>query len=203
MSNVTDSMIHALKKPMALKWRVLRAYPNNTNPTHVILAGYVDSRDVMGILDDNVGPENWQDDYFESKGKQFCRISINYNGQWVSKCDSGTPSTTEKEKGETSDAFKRAAVKWGINRFGYQTGEVKLKCRDYNGKPYPCDDAGNFLKGQKLNDLCNSMINIDKMEVEFEESMKKFDGAGSELKDKKDSIKSTPGRKSKTPPKLP
>ena len=38
------------------------------------------------------------------------------NGEWISKQDVGVESNTEKEKGQASDAFKRACVNWGIGR---------------------------------------------------------------------------------------
>ena len=81
-----------LQKPLSLKWRVQRAFPNKANPTHVIMIGYVDSRQVQDLLDEVCGSENWQDEYFECKGKQFCKIGIKINGEWVWKSDSGEPS---------------------------------------------------------------------------------------------------------------
>ena len=48
----------------------------------------------------------------------FCTISVwdADKGVWVNKQDVGTESNTEKEKGQASDAFKRAAFNWGIGR---------------------------------------------------------------------------------------
>lgn len=162
-----------LQKPMPLKWRVQRAHPNKNNPTHVIMIGYIDSREIQKRLDDVVGIENWQNKFYESRGKQFCEIGIKIDGEWIWKGDSGTPSQTEKEKGESSDAFKRAAVHWGINRFAYQVGEVKLPCKIYSGKPYPCDERGNFLKAQALFDYCNKEAKIEELEIEFDENFDK------------------------------
>jgi len=163
-----------LQKPLPLKWRVQRAVPNKDNPTHVILIGYVDARDVQERLDKVCGIANWQTKYYESKNKQFCDIGIFYNEQWVWKGDCGTPSQTEKEKGETSDAFKRAGVQWGINRFAYKVGEVKLNCKLYAGKPYPCDENGNFLKGKALFDTCNKLAKIEEFEIEFDNMFEAF-----------------------------
>jgi hypothetical protein len=170
MEQVTDLMLKALQKPLQMKWRVQRAFPNKTAPTHVIMIGYIDSRDVQSRLDECVGMHNWQSRYYECKGKQFCEIGLRINGEWVFKGDSGSPSSTEKEKGETSDSFKRAAVHWGINRIGYQVGEVKLLCKMYGDKPYPCDETGAFIKGERLNEVCNKLANVDELGVEFENS---------------------------------
>ena len=159
-----------LQKPLPLKWRVRSAFPNKVNPTHVILVGYVDSRQVQQLLDDVCGAENWSDDYYESKGKQFCKIGIQINNQWVFKSDSGEPSSMSSTKGESSDSFKRAAVKWGINRAAYKVGEVKLPCKMFSDKPYPVDESGKFIKGQALFELCNRLGKVDDLEIEFDKS---------------------------------
>ena len=93
---------------------------------------YIDARDVMDLLDEVVGAENWQCDYKELGGKMYCGIGIRTTmnlstdphgdvtyGSWVWKWDMGTESEFDSEKGEASDAFKRAAVKWGVGRFLY------------------------------------------------------------------------------------
>jgi hypothetical protein len=164
---ISNTQLIELRKPMSLKWRVQRAMPKD-NPTTVIMVGYIDARDIQDRLDDVVGMGNWQTKYYECKGKQFCEIGIRVGDEWVWKADSGTESQTEKQKGETSDAFKRAAVHWGMNRQAYQVGLVTLPCKMYMGKPYPCDNAGVFLKGKNLFAACNKFAKVDDMEVEFD-----------------------------------
>lgn len=99
-------------------------------PSGVVLLLYKNARCDMNILDETVGPENWQRDHYECKGNLFCRVGIKvaprvdvtsqkltFDGDcWVWKSDCGTESNTEKEKGEASDSFKRACVNWGIGR---------------------------------------------------------------------------------------
>lgn len=79
---------------------------------------YKNARTDMAILDEMYGAENWQKDYKEIKGNLFCGIGIwdNAKAVWVWKWDCGTESNTEKEKGEASDAFKRAGFNVGIGR---------------------------------------------------------------------------------------
>lgn len=165
-----NSQLKLLQKPLPLKWRVRSAYPNKVNPTHVVLVGYIDSRQVQDLLDEVVGVANWQDEYFECKNKQFCRIGIKINDEWIWKGDSGAETSTEAGKGETSDAFKRAAVKWGINRTAYKVGEVKLPCKMYESRPYPVDDTGKFLKGEALYSECNRLGRVEDLEIEFDKS---------------------------------
>ena len=81
-----------------------------------LMLDYVDARYVMEALD-RLGPENWQDVYFDRDGGSVrCGIGILVDGDWVWKWDVGTTSDIEPEKGSYSEAFKRAAVKWGVAR---------------------------------------------------------------------------------------
>lgn len=79
---------------------------------------YKDARCDMKILDETVGPENWQRSHELINGNLFCNVSIydDVKKIWVTKQDVGTESYTEKEKGQASDAFKRACFNWGIGR---------------------------------------------------------------------------------------
>lgn len=77
---------------------------------------YKDARCDMNILDETVGPNNWQRKHEEHRGNLFCAVSIKENGEWVWKEDAGSESNTEAEKGHASDSFKRACVNWGIGR---------------------------------------------------------------------------------------
>lgn len=107
---------------------------------------YKDARCDMNILDETVGPENWQRRHYEVKGNLHCEVSIWDEGkkQWVSKADCGTESYTEKEKGECSDSFKRACFNWGIGRELYTALFIwipadKVSIAQKNGKPTTYD----------------------------------------------------------------
>ncbi len=99
-----------------------------------VLLLYKNARCDMNILDETVGAENWQRDHFECKGNLFCRVGININyvdegmhQEYVWKADCGTESNTDKEKGESSDSFKRACFNWGIGRELYTAPKTKIK----------------------------------------------------------------------------
>lgn len=102
---------------------------------------YKNARCDMNVLDETVRPENWQREHYECKGILFCRVGINIDFQdealppiWVWKSDCGTESNTEKEKGESSDSFKRACFNWGIGRELYTAPKTKIKGHTYQTK---------------------------------------------------------------------
>ena len=103
---------------------------------------YVDARYVQDKLDEVIGVGNWSSDFTEIKGSLFCRITISFlrdNGDIgiVSKMDCGTESNVEKQKGEASDAFKRAAVHFGIARDLYSLENYRVEMNQgSNGKYY-------------------------------------------------------------------
>lgn len=78
---------------------------------------YKTARTDMQLLDETVGAYQWKCDYKEVKGNMYCSISILHptTKEWITKWDCGVESAFgDKEKGEASDAFKRAGFKWGI-----------------------------------------------------------------------------------------
>ena len=89
-------------------------------------------------MDETIGPENWQCDYRSIDGKLFCGVGMRFKyGEWVWKWDTGTPSNMEAQKGEASDAFKRACFKWGLGRELYTAPEITVfgdKCSIKQGR---------------------------------------------------------------------
>lgn len=149
-----------LTKEIPYKWRV-----QSINDKGATCVAYIDSRQVQDLLDEICGPENWQSDYKEVKGNMFAGIGIYVTnavkapGQWIWKWDCGTESNTEKEKGEASDSFKRAAVKWGIGRFLYSLKIVRLySIQVGSGKYLPMNKATGkpIWTGEELTDYINS-----------------------------------------------
>jgi len=74
---------------------------------------YKNARVDMALLDERFGAENWECDYKELKGSIYCGVAVNYGNGYVWKWDAGAESNKEPEKGEASDAFKRACVRHG------------------------------------------------------------------------------------------
>ena len=93
-----------------------------------VLLIYKNARVDQNILDETFTPFGWQNKYEEVKGNLYCSIGIKTpNGDWIWKSNCGTESYTEKEKGEASDAFKRAGFNWGIGRELYTAPKTKIK----------------------------------------------------------------------------
>jgi hypothetical protein len=157
-----------LKKDLAYKWR-----PQECKEYGANMVAYIDSRDVQDLLDEVCGADKWQDRYKEVKGHVYCEIGIKCGEDWVWKGDCGTESNVEKEKGESSDAFKRAAVKWGIGRFLYSLGTVKLKAKKHsNNKYYPAHNGKIIWDKAELSNICNKLIG-KKPEDELPPALKK------------------------------
>lgn len=82
----------------------------------VSLLLYKDARCDMNILDETVGPMDWQRTHLRDNANCIVSIWDAEKQQWISKEDTGTESYTEAQKGLASDSFKRACFNWGIGR---------------------------------------------------------------------------------------
>ena len=155
---------------MDLKFRNLRADEidvriGSVNRGGASLLLYKDARADMNILDETVGPLNWQRKHEVIDGKLFCTISVfdPDKNQWISKQDVGTESYTEKEKGQSSDSFKRACVNLGIGRALYTAPNIFFftsqldKYTIENGKP-KCYDTFSVVDIQY--DDNNNIANV-------------------------------------------
>ncbi len=99
---------------------------------------YIDARDVMHRLDDVFGVGKWQDTYFEtSSGRIICELECFIDSMWIKKSDGAGDTGTEGEKGAISDAFKRAAVKFGIGRYLYSIKANYVTLQEYGKFPTP------------------------------------------------------------------
>lgn len=111
--------------PDRISWRV---GSTTSDKKKGMALAYIDARDVMTRLDEVCGMAGWQCRYPHANGKTVCEIGIKVeheteNGlrvsEWIWKADGAGDSDVEAEKGALSDAFKRAAVRWGIGRYLY------------------------------------------------------------------------------------
>lgn len=135
----TYTIEEKLKFPIPYKWKI-QSY--NYDKTKASCVAYIDARDVMDLLDKAVGFDNWEDQYKYENNQWLCGITIHFeNGISRTKWDTGVAGNMEAEKAAISDAFKRAAVKWGIGRFLY---DLKIQWVDIVDKK-PVDPNGNRI----------------------------------------------------------
>lgn len=95
---------------------------------------YKTARVDANILDETVGPFNWQKRFYQVKNTMICEISINANYEhpekepvWIAKADGGDDDyMMEKVKAECSDSMKRAAFQWSIGRSLYTAPKIKI-----------------------------------------------------------------------------
>ena len=131
-----------LKAIIPFKWRVQSFSKFKAQATCV---SYIDSRDVQDILDASCV---WSDRYYSEGGLLFCEITIYADGREYKRTDTGSESNVDKQKGHSSDAFKRAAVKFGVGRFLYSqkmqyvTADVIKTSNNY---PNVIDAQGNKI----------------------------------------------------------
>jgi hypothetical protein len=109
------NILELLKEPFDLKVISWRVGATNADKSKGIALAYIDARDVMKRLDEVMGLE-WQDEY---PFPGCCRIGLKINGEWIWRSNGADETDVEGVKGQYSDAFKRAAVLWGIGRYLY------------------------------------------------------------------------------------
>lgn len=134
---------------------------SETKEKYVRLLLYKTARTDAALLDEKFGIFGWRNEYKEIDGKMYCGIGIkSTEGEWVWKWNVGTESNTEAEKGQASDALKRAGFTWGLGAELYTAPDIQIwsprvKIESYNGKPrcyekfsvkqIEYDDAGKIM----------------------------------------------------------
>lgn len=166
-----QTLLENLRKEVPYQWRV---QSRNKERTKAICSAYIDARDVMKVLDMHCD-RGWQTDVKELAGFIFYGIGITtpimakgaigeYGMETTTlwRWDTGARIEDDKSdnmyeqagKSAASDAFKRAAVQWGVGRFLYDLPTVSL----------PCDQYGNVVdeSGKRVWDLTKHINNKNK-----------------------------------------
>jgi hypothetical protein len=116
MSSITQQLKNPFD-PSVVHWRVGATTQDKSKG---IALAYINARDAMKRLDQVCG-DYWQVEYpFEG----CCRIGIKIDNEWIWRSNGAGETQVEGEKGRYSDAFKRAAVLWGIGRYLYYLPNV-------------------------------------------------------------------------------
>lgn len=114
--------------PDSISWRV---GATNKDKTKGIALAYIDARDVMNRFDEVCGI-NWQCRYSHVTDKGVvCEIGVKLDGEWLWRSNGAGETDVEGEKGALSDAFKRAAVLWGVGRYLYDLPNTWVELDEY------------------------------------------------------------------------
>lgn len=138
----------------AHKWK-----GNTYKGDKVLCVSYIDARQAINRLNQVLGVDGWSNNLIEMSGKGLiCELILSIDGKEVSKSNVGVESDYAKEKGQASDAIKRACVNFGVGAYLYEMQPVALKWTKVNGKKYPTTDKGQALiTGDDLTSYINML----------------------------------------------
>lgn len=144
MKNVTELMtsLSASFPESDISWRA--GAPSADKSSAVVLP-HIDPRLVQARLDETVGPEGWKVEFREVVAgaklvSVVCSLALRCDGEWVAKEDAAHVSEAVNVlnefaiKGAYTEAFKRAAVMWGVGRYLYRMPRVRAAL-DSNMQP--------------------------------------------------------------------
>ncbi len=145
-----DEITKNLREPFlfeAIDWKI---QVTNSEGTKGMVVPYLNSRAIQDRLDSAVGAFNWKNIFQPwQNNAQICGISIydEERKEWITKCDGAENTDFEPVKGGISDAFKRAAVHWGIGRYLYDLeGNLWLEVEKKGKSTYIKDSEKPKLK---------------------------------------------------------
>lgn len=133
---------------------------------YVQLLLYKTARTDAALLDETYGSMNWQNRYESIDGKLYCGIAVRRDdGEWIWKWNTGTESNMEAQKGEASDAMKRAGFCWGIGTELYSAPSItvfapKATIKERQRGGYACYDRFSVrdISYDSNEDICKLVI---------------------------------------------
>lgn len=128
-----------------VNWRILktldmkeehkRQFPGATK--WGLWLAYLDARVIQERFDNVLTPARWQVNFKSDSGIIICEISVKIGDEWIVKADGS--HIAEANRGKTlgdaskqgmTEAFKRAAVLWGVGRYLYYLGSTIAPTND-------------------------------------------------------------------------
>lgn len=132
---VQDALLKQLKNPFEPKFVKWRVGATNSDKTKGIALAYIDSREVKKRLDEVCGLAGWQDRLIEVDKGFISEIDIWIEDRWITRSNAAGLTQVEAVKGGASDAFKRAAAKWGVGHYLYYLPNIWVPIKP-QGKSY-------------------------------------------------------------------
>lgn len=135
MEPSVQDIYQKLRAPLSSKLISWRAGRKASNDTMGQALPFITPRVIQNKLDDIMGPENWRNSFLANTlgagmASVIAIIELRLNGEWIAKSDAAQVDTFKEDgqnnskeiaiKGAYSDAFKRAAVMWGLGRYLYE-----------------------------------------------------------------------------------
>lgn len=135
MESSVKDIYQQLRAPLpskSISWRVGRKTNNDTVGQAL---PFITPRVIQNMLDDIVGPSNWRNSFQGAtlgagNASVIAIIELRLDGEWIAKSDAAQVDSFKDDsennsremaiKGAYSDAFKRAAVMWGMGRYLYE-----------------------------------------------------------------------------------
>lgn len=156
---LTKEMLKELAKPFPANRISIKVQTKPNDNGNSLCVAYIDARDVMDRLDDVAGGE-WQDSYKSApSGGLECALTI----CGVTRCDVGDDKNdNEAEKAGYSDAFKRAAVKFGVGRFLYSLPKMYGKVKPVGKNFFLEKGEEERLQGIVAASLNGKQIKVEK-----------------------------------------
>ncbi len=155
MPKTLEEVLAAFAAPFSADDVAWRIQHTNNEKTRGLVVPYVKSRAIQARLDAVAGPYNWRSEYMpwhsiDGKASQLCGIAVycEERGEWIQKWDGAENTDIEPVKGGISDAFKRAAVVWGIGRHLYSLDALWVDVEVKGKTPVIPDKAMKELKAR-------------------------------------------------------
>jgi len=131
----TAQIMAALRAPFhpaVVKWR-LAEFDTKSRKGRAL--AYVDARDVAERFDDVMGAD-WSNEFVPMpNGTSCCKITLHLADGTRTRSNGAGDTDKEAAKGGYSDAFKRAAVMWGVGAYLYALRPQVVDVEFVNGRP--------------------------------------------------------------------
>lgn len=161
-----DEIMEALAAPFELvmpdgtivpdiKW--LPSHKSSTDKIECI--PYISGNQVRNRLNSVMGAK-WTDRLEKHEDRTICTLSLLVEGDWMDRADVGTKTNVEAQKGEATDALKRAAKNWGVGAYLETIPSVIVDTKRISGKTVTVTPKGTPIIGNDLHNYINANMSL-------------------------------------------